>query len=186
MMPTGLKVCKPTSIVVSGSGSSGSIRSDGGVEFSSSESVSLNGVFSADYDNYMIAIRFTDTSDSSTNNLWFRLRASGTDNSTASSYTAQKLQANGTSVSGSRASNNNGVVQLSRDTLRSGSTIHLYGPQLAQPTAVRSVSASSTSSAMITDYALTHNQSTSYDGITLINQGGWKLSGLVTVYGFTQ
>lgn len=185
-LTNGLVVMTPSSVVAAGTGSSASINADGSVDFASCTSLSLNGVFTSSYDNYMIAIRLTSTSGSNTNNLWYRLRASGTDNSTSSSYTSQSLIGSSSTVSASRASNAQAVAQLQRNTLRSGLAIYLFGPQLAQPTAMRSISSSSTGDAQITDYAVTHNQSSSYDGISFIDQGGWAISGLLTVFGFNQ
>ena len=175
----GMVLLTPTSI--SYSGTSASIGANGSVEFSAITSLSLNGVFSADYDNYMVSLR--SVSSTSFSSFAARLRASGTDNSTASSYTFQILAADGTSVTGSRGSNDffNGF-HVSSSTARSGDTYYFWGPHLSQPTAVRQVSSVGYLSALIYDHAWTHNQSTAYDGFTIYSSSP-NMSGLVSVYG---
>jgi len=179
-MTNGLVVMTPSSIAYSGT--SASINADGSVVFSACTSLSLNGVFTSDYDNYMVAIR--GVSNTALNALVYRLRASGTDNSTASSYTRQYVLASSTSVSAARDSANQGQ-SMALDTLESGQTFYLFGPYLAQPTAIRTVAADSNSDARVLDYAVTHNQSTAYDGITVYPASG-NMTGLLTVFGFNQ
>ena len=178
-----LEVCTPTSI--SYSGTSASITADGGVEFTACSSLSLNGCFTADYDNYMIALRGTSSDDAG--GISARLRASGTDASGAN-YTLQRLDASGTSVSGGRATSTTYTrLMVLDDGLRSGGTAYIFGPYLAQATAFRAVTASAYLDAFIRDWASTHSLSTSYDGITLANEfGAQTITGLVTVFGFTQ
>lgn len=176
-------VMTPTSIASTGTGNSSSINSDGSVNFASCATLSLNGVFTSSYDNYMVVMRSVGSLDDQ--NIWFRMRSSGTDNTTANSYTRQALIANGSSIIAARASADFGVFASNDDSERSGSTAYLFGPYLAQPTAHRLVSAQGYLSATVTDAATTHNQSTAYDGITFYNSSA-NFTGLVTVYGFNQ
>lgn len=178
----GLHIMRPTSIVVAGAGSSASIRADGGVDFSTATSLSLNGVFTADYDNYMINIRYTG----SVNNVEFfaRLRDNGTDNSTASSYVYQLLLASSTTVQGARTTSNQARLG-NTGTQQNGLAIYVYGPDLAQPTALRSISAYGLDNASMVEYAITHNQSVGYDGMTIYPSSG-NFTGMVTVYGYAQ
>ena len=74
----GLHLITPTSIASTGTGNSSSINTNGSVTFSTCATLSLNGVFSADYDNYMIVMRHVG-SDASAFNIDLRLRLSGTD-----------------------------------------------------------------------------------------------------------
>jgi hypothetical protein len=175
----------PTSIVVAGSGSSASIRADGGVDFAAATSLSLNGVFTSACDNYVLTIRGTWSSSGSTG-LQCRLRLSGTDAS-ALNYTFQYILAGGTSVSAARESNvaQTRIGHLEGAILPNGDTCFIYGPNLVQPTAFRSVNVSRNSSARIIDYASTHSLSTSYDGFTIFPDGG-SITGMITVYGYTQ
>ena len=176
----GMVLMTPTSIASTGTGNSSSIGANGSVTFSSCATLSLNGVFTSNYDNYMIMLRNSATAVIS---IGFRLRVSGTDNSGTNTYTYQNLSVDGITVSGSRVSDTQGYIQDSSTLQRSGCVVSVYGPNLSQPTAVRSVTASDAlSSAFIIDRAFTHNQSTSYDGFTLITTSG-TISGLVSVYG---
>lgn len=181
-MSVGLHIMRPTSIVVAGGGSeTASIRADGGVDFASATGLSLNGVFTADYDNYLISIRGVETTN---NNLAIRMRASGTD-ATGTNYVYQQLFGSSTTVSGQRlTAQSSAWTGYLSSAQRSGGTIFLYGPNLAAPTAGRVASAAGLSSAAIVDYAWTHSLSTSYDGITLF--GMTSMSGMVTVYGYAQ
>ena len=184
MSKNGLHLITPTSIASTGTGNSSSISANGSVTFSSCATLSLNGVFSADYDNYMIVLRHTDDG-----NTGLRLRASGTDNSTSNSYVSQLLNATGTTVSGSRATTNHAYAAYGLSTTPNGNVISMYGPHLSQPTAARSVNVNDDVDARIVDWAWTHNQSTSYDGFTLIctaiivGSGSVTMSGRVAVYG---
>lgn len=174
-----LELVAPTSIVVAGSGSSASVVGLGSVDFASATSLSLNGVFSAEYDNYMISIRHLGTS--TTSSLDARLRVSSVDAQT--NYTYQYLIAQSTNVTGARSTYGYAVIGNASSTQRSGDTVFVYGPYLAQPTAFRNVSAGGRDNAYIGDWACTHSTASSYDGITLFAATSSTLSGNVAVYG---
>ena len=71
----GLVLIKPSTVV------NGTDNGKGTVSFSGQTSVSLNDVFNTTYDNYKIVIN--SKSDASAGDVSFRLRASGSDNSSA-------------------------------------------------------------------------------------------------------
>lgn len=172
----------PTSVAKTGTGSTATILSSGAVEFSSCTGLSLNGVFTSAFDNYMVVLRLSDDSATSWN-LQCRWRVGGADNSTASSYVAQLVSALSTTISGARTTSNIAVAAIfEEDVSQQGMTMHVYRPFLAQPTAARSVTVSAASSAGIRDHAFTHNQSTSYDGFTFISSSP-AMTGKVSVYG---
>ena len=173
----GMVLVTPSSIAYSGT--SASIGANGSVEFSAVTSLSLNGVFTADYDNYMMVMQFSGTAATG---VLYRLRSGGTDNSTASSYVFQYIEANGSTVSAARSTQNYGRLGVMGSTLRNGISANIYGPYLSQPTAVRAVCGNSISNARLDDAASTHNQSTSYDGCTIYPESG-NFTGLVSVYG---
>ena len=177
----GLVSMTPTSIAHSGT--SASINADGGVDFTAVTSLSLNGVFTSEIDNYLIVFRHTMNTSGIA--IAFRMRAAGTDDSTSNSYTRQFLTIDGGSITGSRSSSTNGSCGYASSTNMSGQHIHVYGPYLAQPTAVRAVDGDGNGSATIFDVANTHNQSTSYDGITLF-VGSNNLTGNVHVFGYEE
>lgn len=132
----------------------------------------------------MIVVRSKEATN--TQAQWgFRLRVAGTDNATANSYVSQLLTADGNTLSGSRSTADYGWFMPSSSTIESGGVCYIYGPCLAQPTAYRVVSAQGTLNAYIGDYAVTHNQATSYDGLTML-RSGFSYTGRVTVFGFNQ
>ncbi len=94
----GLVPIVPTSVAV-GSGT-GTANANGQVTFTTASSVSLNGVFSATYKNYLVI--FNEDTASTTSAIQFRMRLAGTDNSTASSYRTQYIRATTTTVSAAR------------------------------------------------------------------------------------
>ena len=177
--PYATNLVTPTSISSTGTGNSSSIGANGSVTFSSCATLSLNGVFTSDYDNYMLICRHSVTAN---DGLLFRLRAGGTDNSTASSYVYQYWFADSSSVTAARTTNNYGQMSARGNTQRAGFTAYIYGPNLAQPTAYRSVIADDYLSGTITDFGGTHNQSVSYDGLTIYGSL-YAFTGLISVYG---
>lgn len=171
----------PTSVAKTGTGSTATINTNGSVTFSSCETLSLNGVFTADYDNYIIIMRHRH--DSATNGpaVYARLRSSGTDSTTG--YTWQFVFADSTAATGLRSTTEGYArIGMTDNTLRSGLVAWIYGPFLAQPTAFRNVSVTGYANAALIDYATTHSASTSYDGITF-STGLGPFGGLVCVYG---
>jgi hypothetical protein len=177
----GLVSMTPTSIAHSGT--SASINADGGVDFTAVTSLSLNGVFTSEIDNYLIVVE-TLYSVVGGGFLLYRMRASGTDNTTASSYVTQYVEARSATVSGGRFTQNYGAFG-SVGNPRGGQSVHVYGPFLAQPTASRSVNADGFESAYILDTASTHNQSTSYDGFTIYLASN-SMAGNVHVFGYEE
>ena len=177
----GMVLLTPTSITHSGT--SASIGANGQVTFSAVTSLSLNGVFSADFDNYVVSVRYVAANGSGggdgTNLRW---RAAGSDDSTASSYVRQVLNARATTISAVRATDNKTIIGFVSDTQRTGDVFYFYGPFLAQPTAARSNGAQGRDGGSIYDHAGTHNQSTSYDGFTLFPNVG-DMTGALQVYG---
>ena len=152
---------------------------NGQVTFTAVTSLSLNGVFSAGFDNYVISIRHVG---SSYDGVRMRLRAAGSDAS-GSDYTRQELQANGSSVSANRLGSLNIAPTFSTSsTQRSGTTVMMYGPALAQPTASRTIEALGESGGYIYDIAWTHSLSTAYDGVTIFPASA-NITGALQVYG---
>lgn len=177
----GYEICVPTSVDKTGAGSSATINANGSVTFSTCETLSLNGVFSSTYDNYMIVARHSTTADYA----WrIRFRA-GTDNSTTNSYVFQYVFAYGTTIEGARTTTNYGQMSARGNTLRAGFVAQVYGPYLAQPTSYRTSNGDDYQNSSCFSIAGTHNQSASYDGITFIASAG-SFTGLICVYGAVQ
>jgi hypothetical protein len=179
----GLILITPTSIVSTGTGNSSSIASNGSVTCSSAVTLSLNGVFTADYDNYLVVVRHKKTGSDLFDSIRIRMRSSGTDATT--NYTFQDLTADSTTVSGARDTTTAAFLTTYTDAEPGGFVMSLYGPYLSQPTAVRSVSCYVATSPIIRDVAGTHSTSSSYDGITLFTSTGSRRFdlGRVAVYG---
>jgi hypothetical protein len=179
-MTNGLVVMTPSSIAYSGT--SASINADGSVVFSACSSLSLNGVFTADYDNYMVTVRMK--MGSSFPNLYMRLRALGTDAS-GSNYTRQYLTSSGTTTDANRLTSLTEATVGFTTAVEGGTNFYVFGPYLAQPTATRSVGVAGYAGAYLQDDACTHSLSTSYDGLTLFPSTS-NCTGLLTVFGFNQ
>jgi hypothetical protein len=183
MSKNGLILLTPTSVSV-GSGSA-SIGTNGSVTFTGAHTVSLNGVFSADYDNYRIVT--WHTSNNVTNgSLKFRLRVGGVDNSTSSSYVQQYLYVTTSTTLGGRITSTQAEINRYGNTYTSF-VADFYGPYLTQPTAVRSITqglSNTISTPVIYDCVATHSQSSAYDGFSFYT--GYTpatLTGRIAVYG---
>jgi len=178
-MTNGLVVMTPSSIAYSSG--SGSINADGSVAFSGVPSIAMNGVFTSDYDNYMVSLRGTASGSAF---MAVRLRSGGSDITT--NYTTQSITANGTSVSSARGTTNTFIAEsASYNAQRCGMTVYLFGPYLAQPTAGRAIGVADLSGASIYEHCGTHSLSTSYDSMSVWFDG-LTGTGLLTVFGFNQ
>ena len=146
--------------------------------FSGVSSQSFDNVFSATYDNYKIVMNIESPGGPIVN---IRLRASGTDNSSAI-YNTQLLKGQDSTASASRAVNQTsfpiGPVQTSQ---RNVVFVELNNPFAALKTTM-------TSTLGLDYYELylrtgLHDTATSYTGFTLILSGS-TITGKVSVYGY--
>lgn len=177
----GLKLIVPTS--VSAGGSATATLTGGKVTFTNvknTDVVSVEGVWSATYDNYLMVCTLKGL-----NVLSLRLRVGGSDAS-GTNYTRQQLRAGSTTVAGSRVTSGTEFRALEAfdSTLKSGTHVYMYGPYLAQPTASRTVTVQN--EPQIIDYAQTHSLSTSYTGFTVFSNSTDLLSGTIQIYGLSQ
>lgn len=178
----GMVLITPTSIASTGTGNSSSINTNGSVTFDTCETLSLNGVFTSSYDNYMVVMRWQ--SSTAFADIFGRLRLSGTDATATTDYNYQTLVVNGTSVTGSRNTTGGRFYISSSDkSYRNGVSMNIYGPSLSQPTAYRTIAVDSASGAYIYESAGTHELSTAYDGFTFYQNATTSFSGLISVYG---
>jgi len=176
MSKNGLILLTPTSI--SYAGGSASISANGSVSFSAAY-IGLNGVFTADYENYMIVCRYNKSGSDRTN--YIRLRQGGTETTTG--YTWQRLIADATTLSAARTADNAGIVSQSWTGDKNGFVGHMYGPYLAQATAFRSITVHGQSNAGIQDGVWTHSLTNSYDGFTFYTALYEGQTGRIAVYG---
>ena len=172
----------PSSISVAGSGSSGSINSDGGINFASITSLSINGVFTSSFSNYVAIVRCIG---SVANFPLIRLRSSGTD-ATGSNYSHQYVTGSSTSVGGGRTINTDLWYNFGTDTtIYAGGQWMFYAPALTIPTSYRSCNFDPRSSATYNDYSGTHSLSTSYDGFTIAVASG-TINGKINIFGYEE
>lgn len=178
----GLVTMTPTSIAVAGAGSSASINADGGVDFTSATSLSLNGVFTSGFDNYVVVANLKTASGGILGNM--RLRAGGTDN-TASNYAYQFLDISQTNKLAARSTAQTETYWVLAGDRNSGIITHFYGPYLAQPTAIRTITSKNDSSAPgeMFETATTHSASTSFDGFTVYSAA---VTGNIVVFGYEE
>jgi hypothetical protein len=151
--------------------------------FSAVASQSVNNVFSATYDYYRILVSFTTTTNGDPMSM--RLRLSGTDNSGANTYKTQEIEANSTTIDGTRRSGDNFLLGAGSNVADSvcTSVIDLFNVSLASPTGFQTQNFSALSNGFIRDVKGFHTVSTAFDGFTFITFSG-TMSGKLRVYGY--
>lgn len=177
---SGLNLKAPTSIANSGGSAS---LSGGLVSFTGVTTVSLNGVFSSTYDNYRIIIGNTASTGA---NLLIRLRASGTDNSSANyawsgTYTSSTSAAyNGETGPGSTS----WAVGYSESGMQCNTIIDVCSP-FATNQAIYFANNLRMSGSVSSENKRSGGMTvtTSYDGLTLFAASG-TITGSIRVYGY--
>jgi hypothetical protein len=178
--PVGSVTDIPTSVTANGAGSSATIGANGTVTFALCTSLNINGCFSSTYTNYVLVLN--KNSASGTAEIRFRYRAAGTDNSTASSYTNQIGRTNSTTVSAQRDVLDYGHLGVSGGA-RQFTTAYIYNPFVSGETFMKGLHTNGTSTSLWDESQSTHhNQTASYDGITLYLSTG-TFGGTVNIYG---
>jgi hypothetical protein len=124
---------------------------------------------------------------SANNGAYMRLRVSGADNTTASSYVSQTLQAQATTVSTARSTQSYwNEPFFSNSNATNAVELNFYRPFLADTTAYTSLAISSASGAHLFVACGTQNQNTSFDGFSIIPGSTNTLSGGLTIYGWNE
>jgi hypothetical protein len=144
----------------------------------SAASIIVNNCFTSDYANYRIVLTLAASNDTTLN---MRLRAAGTDNSTASSYLMQRINANTTTVGGLQDIANQWQGPLLYTAGINPASMDVYGPQLASWTTITAHGFYSAGSAQL--FSGRHDQATAYDGFTIYPAAG-TISGTVRIYGY--
>ena len=177
----GLVLIKPSSVV------NGTDNGKGTVSFSAQSSVSLNGVFTSTYENYRIVLSNLNGSGS-TAGVQFRLRKSGSDNS-SNIYWRQDVNAAATAVNANRAQSTSWVVAAVRDQGPFNSVFDLTSPNQASiKTGLLCLfSFNSASEIQGRFLAGTHDLASSadFDGFSLIPESG-TMTGNISVYGYNK
>jgi hypothetical protein len=179
----GLVPIVPTSVAV-GSGSA-TTSANGLVTFTGASSISLNGVFSATYNNY--CFKFSTSAVSTTNNISLRLRAAGSD-VTTSTYTSSSLISSDNTASAGYQTETSWNMIISTRTANPNSilNVELQNPFLAVSTLYQTRSWHVSNAQSYLQYLNGGFQSgaTSFDGMSIVCSTG-NIDGLVSVYGYT-
>lgn len=168
----------PTSVV------NGTLGAGGVVTFSAVTSVSLNGCFTAEFDNYVMVIDITTFSVSSFPTA--RLRLAGTDSSVTTYDYAISYHSGGVFALTAVNSTSSGALgpiggtsyQVITDVLK---------PAIAVPTnfLLRNQSVPDTAVGVFASIgSMKHRTATAYDGVTVIPSGGGTMTGTIRVYGW--
>jgi hypothetical protein len=175
----GLAIVTPTSISNSGGSAS---ASGGAITFSAVNSISLNGVFNATYDNYLI--QTTVSSINSSTVFRYRYRLSGTD-AAAGNYDwgYRYIDTSGTAwEAGSSGDTQIGVAAIGASQLiRANINIFLPAQAIATYSLHDSVGASTIP--IKRDGPGRHTLATAYDGISFFSSSG-TITGTLRVYGY--
>jgi hypothetical protein len=178
----GLTSVIPTSVA----GTGVTVGPNGVVTFTGASSVSINGCFSAAFDNYLIEFTLTTSAAAGIN---VSLRLSGTDSSTG--YDSQRFTAiNSTAAAVQSLSGTSWVGSggLGNINARQAGELVLYGPALAVATVglIRTLVISNpmTTASGIYHGGLGHQSASAYDGLTLA-PGAGNITGTLRIYGYT-
>jgi hypothetical protein len=175
----GLVPIIPTSVSVGGG--TATVGTNGQVTFTSATtSLSLNGVFSSAYDNYRIVYRATYASASS---LGARLRIGTTD--TATNYIFASVFTNTGTASALSTTTTSFGLAISSMTTRNV-VADIVSPFIATSTGFIGIGREQNAGANygIISYGHAQIDSTSFDGITLLNDQAQ--TGTVSIYGYTK
>jgi len=151
--------------------------------FSGVASQSINDVFSATYNHYLIIIDDLIRNTGGALDIYLRLRVSGTD-STTGYYYAQGYSLFASDTSGTGRVNNGGQFTAGgcSSTQRGFSMIWLQNPFLAKQTGYQSIQTRQDAGAYSGGY---NSATTSYTGFSIVPDSN-NLSGSVSTYGFNK
>jgi hypothetical protein len=150
------------------------------VTVSSSATVNINNCFSSTYDYYLIQSKFAHTAG--TVRLYYRMRSSGTDNTSAtySSVNFYNTYSNTAPLSDASANATEGQIGFFHSTDEACDNIDIRNPFAAQHTSLFNAEQDSTSMGM---WSAVHKTKSSFDGISLYVTSG-TLTGEINIYGY--
>ena len=171
-------------LLVPGSAVNGTVSAKGTVTFSGVTSVSINDVFSATYERYLIIPSILGST--TITQLLMRMRVSGTDNS-STNYREQFLTADGASAVASRDTGRTNweigtIVSTIKNNIR---TEIAYPFESINTVGMTSVTDIFTGNIRFFNAGLGLDVATSYTGFTLIANSG-TMSGSVSIYGYNE
>ena len=151
----------------------------------SSTSVTADNVFTSDYSNYLILMRYTTVG---ANSIQARLRVGGV-SASGSDYNQQTLAAIGATATGGLSTNQTSAqftVQTNGD-FKSSASIELFSPAIAEATNFQiSNNPSLGGYTTLRNYVWTanHTVATAYDGIEFFCAG--NMAGTYAIYGYSK
>jgi hypothetical protein len=170
-IPNGLVLIKPTGAT------NGTVNDSGTVTIGSAvSSVSVNNVFSATYENYLILATYTVGADTDLN---FRLRVGGVDE-LAANYTTIITDNNGALTSGRLTSQTNTRLGPARNGVVMRSRAEIFSPSLAVTT---TLIARTVCVPVDNQIGGSHDVALAYDGFTLF-PGSSTMTGTISIYGY--
>jgi hypothetical protein len=150
--------------------------------FSAVTSVSINDVFSATYDNYVIEL--TDLVPATTGNVSVRLRVAGADNSSSNYLFGRMIVGAAASQTFATANNTTStsfvVVSAITSVDNNFATFKLFNPFTVKKTGFSVLGAGNSLEVGGGNMTVT----TSYTGFTLLNANGGNIAGTIKVYGY--
>ena len=148
--------------------------------FSAVASISLDNVFTGDYDNYRVLVA---NENSASADRYFRLRVSGTDD-TASVYNRQNLSGSGASANAARQGDAN-AWNMGNQSANQGQSVSatFFRPAEAAWTAGEYFMTRDPATPIFYVGYLSHRASTAYDGLTFYTNTG-TMTGTIRVYGY--
>lgn len=177
----GLTQIIPTSVTV-GSGSA-TVSANGTINFSGATNITMNGVFTPNFQNYKMMVNDTVSSQGETG---IRFSTNGTVNTAAYYYIGgQYVVYSGSSVIGYAGNGSTGItIGIAHTTGNyNSSVVEIMNPNVAQTTQVSCFSAAN-SGYFYTGNGI-YNQQTPYDGVNLFHWvGGATITGTVRLYGY--
>lgn len=183
---TGLVPIRPTSAsIATGTGSTNAL---GQIAFTGATAVSLNGVFSSTYKNYRVIINVKNNT-TSTEDMPFRLRAGGTDNSSGYYGTGNESTYNSLnqSTGGSYGYWNISYGVPARITpSSSGIVMDILSPGLSSTTEIiaQGIALNASTGAQYSrNHSISHNVTGSFDGFTFWTFAN-NFTGTVQVFGY--
>jgi hypothetical protein len=186
----GLRNVVPTSVTVA-SGSA-TTNANGLVTFSGATGISLNGVFTGTYRNYKIVAKYRNSTNSNTSATYMRMRASGSDLTSADwvfgGSNTTTISSGSVSI-GSWGSWGVSLCHFGYFTPNfSQASMEITEPNIAAPTGVlinSSALNTSTSAHYSTSFNGGFNSNSVADGFTIYSENTNALSGTIQVFGYT-
>jgi len=180
-LPPGLNPVAPTSIANSGGSASTTGRT---VSYSGVTSISLNGVFSTGFDDYMILF---DQMIGNTNPTEFtlRLRVGGADSSGANYFGALVFSTFAGTLGILSNSGGTSFIRFinATPTIKLGMNTLVQSPFLSEITSITHQGSRVETGGQIMGH---HSAATSYDGFTILSTGPATLTGTIRVYGYAK